>query len=247
MSWSRIQSASKAATSSAVTSVNVTYGSNVQLGTKLIACVATSTQTGTSTFTSTVKDGAGNSFTEIEFADGGTSPILTDVSLWALDTPSGDVGLKPTITATLGSGTANMSILVQEVSGLAVGNTLAAMIDGTTGFSSGSGTGPTGSPSYTSSASGEYLVSVYGDDGGPITWTKPAALTADANSLNSQTYANLALAYGNSTDGTEAGSWSLAGSSAEWGTLLTAFKLASTFISSRSPVVSQAVKRASTY
>lgn len=225
MSWSRIQSASKAATSSAVSSVALAYGTNLTSGTKLIVAVATSTQTGTTTTVSTVKDGAGNSLTLVGRKSAGTSPVLTDVSLWAMDTPSADAGTKPTITATLTGGTANMSILLQEVSGLAVGNTTAAMIDGTLAGLTGSATGTTGSPSYTSAAVDEYLVSVYGDDGGPISAVKPSALTSDANSLNSQTYANCALAYGNSTDGAEAGSWTLTGSAAEWATLLVAFQL----------------------
>ena len=76
-----------------------------------------------------------------------------------------------------------MGILLQEVSGLLAGNTT-AMADGTLASLGGVGSsGSTGSPSYTSTASSEFLVSVYGDDGGPLTWTKPAALTSDANSV----------------------------------------------------------------
>lgn len=229
MAWSRIQSASKAATASAVSSVSQAYTTaSLSSGTKLIVIVATSTQTGTTTAVSGVSDGT-NSFTLIGRKSAGSPNILTDVSLWALDTPAGDVGIKPTITATLGSGTANMSILIQEVSGLLAGNTT-AMADGTLQSLSGAATGTTGSPAYSSTASNEYLVSVYGDDGGPITWTRPAALTSDTSSLNTQSFANCALAFGNSTNGAEAGSWSLAGSAAEWATLLVAFKLASTTI-----------------
>ena len=200
MAWNRLQSAATAATGSAVSSVSVTYGTNLSSGTKLIAVVSVAGQTGTTRTVATVKDASANNFTLI-----GRLNAITqlDVSLWAMDTPAGDVGAKPAITATMTAGsTGDMGILVQEVSGLLAGNTT-AMADGTLGSNSGSGnSGSTGSPSYTSTASNEYLVSVYGDDGGPLTWTKPAALTSDANSVNSSSFANIALAYGSSTDGT---------------------------------------------
>ena len=202
------------------------HHANLTSGTKLIAVVATTTQTGSTDTTATVKDGALNSFTLIGRKSVGSAPILCDVSLWAIDTPAGDVGTKPTITATLSGGTANMSILVQEVSGLAGRQHHAAMVDGTLASLSGQHHRSTGSPTYTSTASNEYLVSVYGDSGGPITWTKPAALTGDANNINSSSWANIAIAYGNSTGGAEAGSWSLSGTPTDWATLLVAFKLA---------------------
>jgi len=216
VAWSRVQSASTAASVSAVGSVSTSYATNLTSGTTLLAACSVATQTGTSTEVGSVSDNNGHTFSLVgrKF----TTPLV-DVSLWLLNTPSGDAGSKPKITATLSSGTGNMALLIQEVSGLS------GSVDGTLGTLAGSGTGTTGSPTYSSSASNEYLVSVYGDDGGPVTYTKPAALTADANSLNTQTYADLALAYGNSTGGTEAGSWSLTGSSAEWSVLLVAFDL----------------------
>ena len=237
MSWSRLQSASVAATSSAISSQSVTYGTNLTAGTVLIAAVAVSKQGGTATV-ATVKDAALNSFTKIGSI---YAASLCDVSLWAIATPAGDAGTKPAITATLtGGGTGNISMLIQEISGTQ------AVADGTLGSVSGSGAGSTGSPVYSSTAASEYMVSVYGDDGGPLTWTKPAALTSDANSLNSQSFANVALAYGNSTGGAESASWSLTGSAAEWGVLLVAFKLPAP-VSTRPFVVSQAVNRAGTY
>lgn len=231
MVWARVQGNKTAATASAVSSVACAYvTANVSSGNKLIAVTSTSTQTGTTTTVATVKDGAGNSLTLVKRISAGGSPILCDVALWALDVPAGDVGTKPTLTATLSGGTANMGIVIQEVSGLAAGNTLAAMIDGTGGVLSGSALGATGSPSYASSVANEYLVAIEGDDGGPITWTAPSGLTVDANAVNSNGFSNTAIAYGNSTGGTEAGSWSLAGSTAEWGVILVAFKLASTSV-----------------
>jgi hypothetical protein len=218
MAWSVLQSASTAATSTNATTQPVTYGTNLSSGTKLIAYVSISS--GSTVTTSSVSDGT-NNFNSVQSIESGSQ---TNISVWQLDTPAGDVGTKPTITAHL-SGTAECSILIQEVSGLATGTTNAACVDGTPGTGTGSGGSSTGSPSYSSSASNEFLVAVYGDNGGPETWTKPAALTADTHSVNTNSFSDLAAAYGNSTNGTEAGSWSLTGSTATWGTILLAFKL----------------------
>ena len=160
---------------------------------------------------------------------GGSPNILNDVSVWILNTPSGDVGAKPTITATLSGGTANMGIEIQEISGLAVGATLAALVDGTAGVLTGATTGATGSPTYSSSVANEYLAKIYGDSGGPITYTAPSG-TADASNVNSSSSADLAVVYGNSTGGAESGSWSLSGTATQWGVITVAFKLASSTI-----------------
>ena len=215
MGWAVVQSAKKAATSAIATTGAAAFGTNLSSGTKIIAAVSVPYGT-----VSGVSDGT-NSLTLIGRK---TVTNLLDVSLWAMDTPAGDVGTKPTITATL-TNSAQSSVLIQEVSGLLPGNTT-AMADGTPGSNTGTGGASTGSPAYTSTASNEYLVSVYGDDGGPETFTKPTALTADANSVNANSYDDIAIAYGNSTNGTEAGSWALAGTSADWATLLVAFQLA---------------------
>src|SRR5260221_9247486 len=138
--------------------------------------------------------------------------------------PAGAAGTKPTVTATISGGTPEAAILVQEVSGLATGTTLAAVVDGTPGTLTGNTNTATGSPSYTSTASSEFLVACYGDTGGPLTWVKPAALTADTAAVNSSAANDVALAYGNSTNGTEAGSWGLSGTATPWGAFLLAFK-----------------------
>src|SRR6185437_2873464 len=195
---------------------------NVSSGTKLIAAAAVSDQSGLGSTTSSVKDAALNSMTLIGRKSAG-SPTAVDVSLWAMDTPAGDVGTKPTLTATA-TNNSQISILIQEVSGLLAGNTT-AMADGTLGSNTGTGGASTGSPTYSSTALNEYLVSVYGDDGGPETWTKPAGTTSDPNSVNSNAHADCAIAYTNSTNGAEAGSWALTGTSAQWCTLLVAFKI----------------------
>lgn len=222
MAWSVLQSAG-GTSSAGVTSFGVAYSTaNLSAGTKLIAAVSVSAGGGGTT--STVKDGAGNSFTKLLAQATGA---VAETSLWAIDVPAGDVGSKPTITATISSGNGVFGIVVQEVSGLATGSTLAAMIDGTPGGVAGNNnTGSGSSPTYSSTAANEYMVALYGDDGGPLTWTKPAALTADPSSVNSNSNTDTAIAYGNSTGGAETATWSLTGTATPWATILAAFKLA---------------------
>ena len=146
--------------------------------------------------------------------------------LWQLDTPAGDVGTKPTITVTF-SGSVEASLLLQEVSGLATGTTTAAVLDGTAGTTTGNGGSSTTSPTYSSSVASEYLVLIYGDDGGPETLGSPTGYTRDTATVSANSNADVGIAYKNSTGGSETGSWPLSGTAAEWGTVLVAFKLAS--------------------
>ena len=223
MAWSRVQSAGSSGFSAA--SFAVAYGSNVSSGTKLIAVSSVIFTT-----TSSVKDGAGNSFTKIAAVGFNGATGNGELSLWAIDTPAGDVGTKPTITATYAVASGGQGLVIQEVSGLAAGNTIAAMIDGTPGTNSGlSGTGTLASPTYSSSIINEYLVACYGDDGasGANTWTAPTGYTADPNGINSSTVGNDAISYKNSTGGAESGGYSLAGGNPnDWAQILCAFKLA---------------------
>lgn len=217
MSWSVLQSASSAGTSAATTKAVTFSTSNLSSGTKLLAYV--SCASGASPSTSTVKDGAGNSFTKIlSVASNG----LQEVSAWEIDTPAGDVGIKPTITATF-VGSAIASILVQEVSGLMTGT---SNVDGTAGSLHGNGGTSTGSPTYSSSVANEFLVALYGDDGGPTTVTQPSGYTLDSNTVNSNGNADIAVGYKNSSGGSETSSWSLSGSAADWGVITFALKLA---------------------
>ena len=213
MTWNRLQSASGAdATTS--TSVVATYTSNLGSGNKLIACV----QTGGSSVT--VKDAAGNSFVQLaSVTPSGGVPLY----LFALDTPAGDVGTKPAITASW-LASVRGCIIIQEVSGLAVGNTLALMIDGTPGTTSGSGGSPIGSPSYSSTVAGEYLFSVVATDT-TDTWTAPANLTADTANIAGNGFNNIAIGYSNSTGGTESAAWTQTATGNAWGSILCAFQL----------------------
>ena len=223
MGWSWLQSAAGNNGTGAGT-VAATYSTaNLSSGTKLIALV---TQSGAVALTvSGVALSGGGTFTLMATAVLAGNAGTNGLSLWQLDTPAGAVGTKPTVTATISGGTPEAAILVQEVSGLATGTTLAAVIDGTPGTLTGNTNTATGSPSYTSTASSEFLVACYGDTGGPLTWVKPAALTADTAAVNSSAANDVALAYGNSTNGTEAGSWGLSGTATPWGAFLLAFKV----------------------
>ena len=211
MAWNHLQSASATAnTGSAV----VTYGSNVSAGTKLIAVVAAEVGA-----VSSIKDGTGNAMTQLD--EIAYEPITA--AIFAMDTPAGDVGTTPTITATLGSN-GGSAILVQEVSGLLAGNTT-AMIDGAVVANDGNNSGPAVTGAYSSGAAGEYLLAVAGDPGNFVTFGTPGGYTADPNNLNANNLAEVIAAYKNSTGGSESASFSLS-SSDQWFTLIVAFKLA---------------------
>ena len=218
MSWNVLQSASPAP-SGTVSSVAATYTANLSSGSKLIAF----TQSSASGDVATVADGSSNQFTK-------AGPTLVSgsnrMSVWVLDTPSGDVGTKPVITATLASGTSPMGILVQEVSGLIAGTT---PFDGTYGSVTGTGGTTTGSPTYSSTGSGEYLVSFYADDGGGggATLTVPSGYTLDAASVNSNNPGDIGIAYLASSGGAEASTWTRTSTGAQWGVILVAFLPAS--------------------
>ena len=225
MAWSHLQSVSKAATGTSSSSQSVTFTTaNLTSGSKMICAIGWASGSAQTVTVSSVKDGAGNAFTRMAGAPNAGGPSGCD--LWQLDTPSGDAGTKPTITAQF-SGSVQASMLVQEVSGLATGTTTAAVLDGTAGTKTGAGGSSTGSPTYSSSVSNEYLVTVYGDDGGPETLGTPSPPgTKDTATVSANSDADVGIGYGNSTGTTEAGSWPLSGSSAEWGVILVAFQLA---------------------
>jgi hypothetical protein len=218
VTWNVLQSVGVLGSGS---STVATYTSNVSSGTKLIAYFSAF---GSSSFTITsVKDGALNTMTQVGFLYSATSG--TGTGIFAMDTPAGDVGTKPVITALM-SNSQFGSMVIQEVSGLAVGNTLGAMVDGTaaaTGFAAGASHAQ---PAYSSTAAGEFLVSFCGDQGGPQTMTKPAAYTLDANAVNNNSSADCCPAYANSANGAESGTWSYSGSTIGSNIMVVAFQLA---------------------
>lgn len=215
MAWSVLQSASLAKTGGTTTAV--AFGTNLSSGTKIIVATVVS---GNTTVAS-VKDGAGNSATLIASK---VSGVVASAYLYAMDTPAGDVGTTPTITVTWNASTPATAILIQEVSGLLPGNTT-AMVDGTPGTLTNNTTGSIGPPSYTTTAANEYLVYMYADDGGPLTWTVPGGYTGDANGVNGSSNTDIQIAYANSTNGTETGQYSITGTAAEWFLIMAAFKL----------------------
>jgi hypothetical protein len=193
VTWSVVQSNS--ATTGGTASLAVTFSSNVTAGNKII--VASATSAGGAISTSTVKDGAANSWTKAGAVTNGNN----EISLWYLDVPAGDAGTAPTMTATF-SATCGASVIIQEVSGLATGNTAGAALDGTLATLTGS-SASTGSPSYSTTASNEYLVSVLGDSGGGATVTAAGGWTLDAHSQNTNGNCNCLIEYKNSTGGAE--------------------------------------------
>ena len=234
MTWSVLQSGKSATDSwiSGTTSVAYTTA-NVSSGSKLLAVV-----TVFQTTTTAVKDAGANSFTKLaSIAMDNSSVTYGEVSLWAIDTPSGDVGTKPVLTPAFASGgTTAAAVVIQEVSGLATGTTIAAMLDQTTatGTSFGvlSANGNVVCGSYSTGAAGEYLVALYGDDeNSNITLGTPtgaATYTLDANSEQATGIEQCTIAYGNSTGGAETATFAATGytSATQWGTILVAFRLA---------------------
>ena len=233
MTWARVQSAG---TNTFGTSLTATFSTaNVSSGNKIIAWVGSSW----SDVPTSVKDGAGTSWTSLGSKATGTGSIW----VYGLDVPAGDVGTKPAITVIFPSSN-GQSLLVQEVSGLLAGNTT-AMIDGTPGTLSGTAAS-TGSPTYSSTAANEYLACGYADNNGNSTVTKQgSSWTLDANSQH--TFSSVQVEYANSTGGAETSGFTTANTGG-WAILTVAFKLAATAaVPGRSLVVPQAVKRAAYY
>ena len=228
MSWSVLQSSSAVATND-TTWPALAYSSNVSSGTKLIACIGS---LGASATVSTVKDGNGNSFTQMAALTYSAGCYLY---IYQLDTPAGDAGTKPTVNVVTAANAADHALIIEEVSGLAAGTTTAAVLDGTPGTLTGpSGASPvsTGTPSYSSGAAGEFLVSVFGTSspGSGDTPTGPGGYTADAhNQSGSANGGKITLwnCYANSTGSTESGGYSdTFTGTLQWGLILVAFKLA---------------------
>lgn len=221
MSWAIVQSAFST-TGTGTGALSGTYSSNVSSGTKLIAVIG---HDGGSIPTMSVADGSSNAMTLITRVNEGASSRAS-VSLWAMDTPAGDVGTKPTITCTFGGNTPDASILIQEVSGLLAGNTT-AMVDGTAGTSTGNLGGNTTSPTYSSTAANEYLVTCFSDNAFTDAITDPSSpWTSDANNPFGGGVVHTHLSYKNSTNGAETGAvFNYSNAGASYAQLMVAFKL----------------------
>lgn len=221
MAWSVLQSVSHNTAGTPATTNTTTYTTaNITSGSKIIA-VAASDSAGATTSGCTVGGTAMTKVAEISGATGGD----VDVSLWALDAPAGVVGTKPSVVITWNTST-NSSILAQEVSGLLAGNT-SAMWDGTPAtLQATTVLGGQSQPAYTSTAANEYLVAVFGDNGGPETYTVPSGYTGDTNGVNGNSFDDLTVAYKNSANGAETGTWTFTGTATGAGYIVVAFKIA---------------------
>jgi len=210
VTWSVLQSAGN---NFFGTSVTATFGSNAGSGNKIIAAVGSDW----SDAPTSVKDAAGNAWTQL-----GSATSTTNGSIWlyGLDVPAGDVGIAVALTALFPSSN-GQSVVVAEVSGLLAGNT-AAMLDGSPATLTGTAT-TTGSPSYSSAASGEFLACGYADKGGAVTVTAASGMTRASGSQAN--FSDASLEYGNSTGGSESTGFGGAYSGG-WTVLTVAFKLA---------------------
>lgn len=209
MAWSVVQSAKGTANTTATNTVTFTPTN----GNKVIVFAA-----GATNATATCADNHGNALTQVA-----TKVLSTYVTIYLFAYDA--TGSPTSFTVTWSTATGN-SIMGQEVSGLATGNTLSAMVDGTAGTLSGAAS-PTGSATYSSTASNEYLLTGFGDWGNSATATQPSGYTLDTNSVNGSADADCCLAYKNSTGGAETSSWSYTTTGNEWCTFAVAFKLGS--------------------
>jgi hypothetical protein len=205
MAWSWLQSTS-ASTASGTTLATTFTTANLTAASKMVCVVATSA--GVVETTNSVAATGSVAFTKLATISGSTGGNI-ELTLWVLDTTAGLQGTKPTVTATFSAAT-GASILVQEVSGLTAGNT-SAILDGTAGTVQQTTAATQAQPSYSSTASNEYLVACFGDTGGPETYTVPGAYTADTGGVNNNADADIVIAYKNSTNGAESGTWSFSG------------------------------------
>ena len=229
MAWSVLQSASNS--NSGGTTVAATFSTaNLSTGSKIIAYVEASVATGGGAYFTGATDGT-NSLTALYNNSGAGNGNA--IAMYAMDTPAGDVGTKPTITVTANTALATnfgLALLIQEVSGLLAGNTT-AMLDGSIAENDGNSASAT-TGAYSSTAASEYLVAVYGDQGISVTFTSfPSGYTEDPSSIMGQSTANIAVGYKNSSNGAESATFGLSGSGL-WITMIGAFQLGGPVITS---------------
>lgn len=203
MAWSRVQAKPATSGGAGVATLTATFTSTPVTGNKVIVYVS---QYGT---ISSVKDGNNNSLTKVANITNGTGG--TEITeLWVYDVPA-----TPS-TAIKASFTPNQacSMVAQEVSGLAAGVATATIFDGTAATLSTSVlTGGTASgPTYSSTAASEYLIETLADNGQAATFSTPSGYSMDV--ANTDSGSNTAIAYKNSTAGSETITWA---SSNSWG------------------------------
>jgi len=239
MAWSVLQSVGTASSGSTSTTIAATYTTNLTSGTKLIAWISWNNVGGSNTINS-VQDASANALTQCAYLNDTTH--AAGGALYAMDTPAGDVGAKPTITCTFSSAFI-ASIVILEVSGLVTGNTTGAMLDGTAAIAGFAGASSDALPSYTSTASSEFLFSGQADDGGPQTASPPAGYSTAANSVNNNGNSNAVVAYKNSSNALESGSWTFTGTTTGTVLAIVAFKVTGGAITSGPPLYPEQMTR----
>ncbi len=202
MAWNIIQSAGSGSVSG---NPSATYGSNLSSGTKLVALVGLTANFATSRIPTAVKDAASNSFTCIANSPTGQTQgnYPPSVSLWVLDTPAGDVGTAPAITATAPASTNHSVLVIMEVSGLKTGT---SVIDGTAGSALQASSASVTQPSYSDTAASELLFSLAAEGGNNTTVTN-SGYTLDSHSVQGGFGTQFQAGYKNSTGGAESGTW----------------------------------------
>jgi hypothetical protein len=227
VAWSVLQSAATAATGSSGTSVSTSFATaNLTAGSTIIAAFSAASSSTTPTTPTATCGGVSMVLLAQGTSTGGVgSQTLT--ALFALNTPAGQVGTQPTVQGQWTHG-AFTSMVIEEVSGLITSTTQAGFTDGTPAVKvNTSGTNPATSASYSSTASNEFLIFVYGDDGGPATLgALSTGYSTDTNNVSANSHSDLGIGYKNSGNGSESASWALSGSLAGQVTILTGIQLA---------------------
>lgn len=147
------------------------------------------------------------------------------VSFWIGDTAAGDVGTKPTVTATVGSSWNSVGVAIAEVSGVASGSTAAAVFDATNSNAAKENQNTASTPTSVGPyqpTTGELMLLCYGDSGASSTCTAPSgwATTLGANADGND---NAVFTYRQS-DGTSFTVGFTGSASADWAQFIVALK-----------------------
>ena len=226
MAWSHLQSVgnNNSGNGGPGGSVAATVATNLSSGSVLIAGIAVDTDNGTVVPLAslvTISDNHSNAFTFVGGEVSADNNVY--VGLFALATPSGDVGTKPIITATLNASfdSYGIGMVVQEVSGISVttdGSLVGYNAEGGPSWTCGT---------YSDTIADEYLVVLVGDGYGQSTFTA-SGFTPDANNQQSLDNIDSFLLYKNSSGGSETvtGAGSELSATEYYCSTIVAFKLA---------------------
>lgn len=251
-----LQSKSTSSTSS-TTTLAATLTSTPVTGNVVLLAISVSTQSAVDSIT-TVKDSNAVSLTRFGSVIGtGTGFFQTALYGYAVPaTPS------TTFTITFTVGQQDKCALAEEWAGYPVhtpGLTVTSSLpvaDGSAATSSddGSVTLTYTAPTYTAGVSGDVLLGVLGDNGGPATWAvhtgQSEAWVLDAHVVNGASTSDILTAYGTSVGGTASAPYAspATGTAPGWGSLLVAFAVtASAFVAPRPRVVGQALTRSTNW